>query len=216
MTRPHIRRLVYLLFAVTLVSHAAGFAAWLAVRRDFWRADDAREQAREAERRVSMLLSAVVDAEAGQRGYLITARPAYLEPYLSGRQEVMAAAGRLRRAAHRRPELAARLDDIDRDVASKLTELEDTVARVARGDKPGAYTVVGTDRGKLAMDRVRVSVVGLLAEADAAAEAAEADMRQAQTLTLSMVVTGKTLTAVLFVALYAVSLRPARPTQPPR
>lgn len=197
MTRPYLRRLVYCLFAATLVSHAAGFAAWLAVRRDFWRADDAREQAREAERRAADLLAALIDAETGQRGYLLTGWDAYLEPYHRG-------------AAAARESADALGPDVAAAVAAKLDELRATVARVERGDKPGAYQLVNTDLGKRLMDDIRAAAAARRAETRDRDAAARDRAGEAMQSALMTVMTDKLLGLALLTTLVIAALYPNR------
>lgn len=157
------------------------------------------------------LLTALLDAETGQRGHLITGRGPYLEPYLAGRQRTVVAQGRLRLAAGRGGDLAARLDAIDAEVQVKLDELQETVRRVVDGDKAGAYLLVNTDQGKASMDRLRAALGGLLAEADAAEAAAEAEQARALAFSTASVVVGKLIGAALFCLMFAVSLVPYNP-----
>jgi methyl-accepting chemotaxis protein len=104
---------------------------------------------------VAGFLSAMKDAETGQRGYVITGQDRYLEPY----RNAAAAAGQnlenLRRLTADNPVQQRRLDALAPLVASKFAELQETIA--LRRDKgfEAAAKMVLTDRGKEAMDQIR-------------------------------------------------------------
>ncbi|CAB3833406.1 Sensor histidine kinase RcsC [Achromobacter insuavis] len=125
------------------------------------RAVKAMDRATETVRQLSLFNSALKDAEIGQRGYLLTGDPSYLQPYLRSvplieqRLEVVkeAAAGD---SAQRRI-----VNDIAGITQQKLTELRETVDMRKAGDVEGAMAVVRTDAGKDAMDRLRDLVADL-------------------------------------------------------
>jgi PAS domain S-box-containing protein len=100
------------------------------------------------------LMSAMKDAETGQRGYLLTGDEAFLEPYLAVRDNL---AGRLKRlrqmsliaAAH--PHLDALAPLID----AKLAELAQGIALRRSQDIAGAQLMVRSGQGKRLMDAIR-------------------------------------------------------------
>jgi len=122
------------------------------------------------------LLSAVQDAETGQRGYLLTQEEIYLAPYhaavaslrdrLAGLKE-RAAAGQLP------PEMVTGLEQL---VAKKLNELQRTVDLTQTLRAEEAAAVVKSGEGRETMDGVRGRVTVLAAgqlQERSRAEAAE-------------------------------------------
>ena len=103
---------------------------------------------------------ALVDAETGQRGYVITADPEYLAPYLQGRREWPEAQADLERqlAAIATPEQRKLLTDVRRLGERKLTELGETVAQVENGQQAAARQRVMTDEGRSAMAEYRQAI----------------------------------------------------------
>lgn len=97
------------------------------------------------ERAQLMLLSALKDAETAQRGFLLTGDPAFLAPYAPAR----AAAARLL------PRTGAALE---RQVAAKFAELDDTIAAFRAGDVTAARRAVASGEGKRIMDGLREAV----------------------------------------------------------
>ncbi len=129
-----------------------------------WVTIDQRAARREglANADVSRALAAVqidvLDAETGQRGYLLTGEPAYLGPYSSARMRIAGDLDRLDslyRAAdvHRAPANLLRLHAL---VEAKLDELDQTVKLYESAPHGAAAQVVRTDAGKPTMDSLRL------------------------------------------------------------
>ena len=106
---------------------------------------------------------AVIDAETGQRGYLITSDPDYLAPYHRGMREWPLAQERLENslrdvATAEQSRLVGRMRVL---AERKFAELEDTVEQVEAGDVAGARARVLTDEGRSAMVEFRRIVTRL-------------------------------------------------------
>lgn len=106
------------------------------------------------------VLSTLKDAETGQRGYLLTEDPGYLEPYDDAVRRLRSELGRLYLLISN-PEQQARLAALDMRVARRIEELQRSVALMKQGDRPGALEVVGRGTGKALMDAVRTDLAGL-------------------------------------------------------
>ena len=118
---------------------------------------EARAEAQQTERVISAtsaLLSALTDAETGQRGYLLTGRDEYLQPYNS-------ALGRVRRNMDllgrtvARPANRARIPRLRQLVEDKLSEVKKTIDLQHDRGKEAALTVVLSGHGKALMDEIR-------------------------------------------------------------
>ena len=103
------------------------------------------------------LIGALVDAETGQRGYIITGDSSYLEPYQLGRAAADSHVVALRPLVAHRAEQSRRLDNLERVERAKSAELAETIALRAQGGGAAAR-VVRTDRGRLLMDSARAAV----------------------------------------------------------
>lgn len=191
---------------------SAGVVAlsWNYNRAAFWAADARRETAREARDVTADLVAAVTDAETGQRGFLLTGRPVYLDPYHVGMAAAPQKAQRLRELAADRPDLLALVKELDRELDAKLTELAETVDRTATGDKGGAYTVVLSDRGKRSMERIRRGCRELVGGFDLDAAAARRHQIAAAEVTRLHLLIGGTLAVGLAIAAAVANAREAR------
>ncbi|MDZ4307131.1 sensor histidine kinase [Allopontixanthobacter sp.] len=101
-----------------------------------------------------------LNAETGQRGYLITLDRRYLEPYETGRQQYQQALDRLRRAVG--PDASARqlqlLDRIENLTLIKFSEMDESVALLRDGELLDARTKLLSDEGQEAMVRLRHAI----------------------------------------------------------
>lgn len=125
---------------------------------------EAERGQREQAQQTSAILNEVRDinraslnAETGQRSYLLTLDRRYLAPYFSGRDQLEPSLRQLRtllapRADSRQLDLLAQVERLSR---ARFTELERSVALVERGDLIEARRLILTDQGQDAMERLR-------------------------------------------------------------
>ncbi len=101
------------------------------------------------------LLSDMKDAETGQRGYVITGEPRYLEPYQGAHEAVDQEMKHMLELTADNPSAQRRLAAIEPLVAAKFAELQETIdLRTTKGFAAAAQEVL-TDKGKNAMDSIR-------------------------------------------------------------
>ena len=111
------------------------------------------------------LLSAVTDAETGQRGFLLSGDERYLVPYLSATGATEAHLQALRALSGDDPRRRQLLDTLTPLVAEKLVELRDTVQMRREGQADAALQRVLTGRGLRLMQQIR-SVVAAMKSQD--------------------------------------------------
>jgi len=100
-------------------------------------------------------LSHMVDAETGQRGFLLTHQNHYLEPYNTGILKARQSLNRLRALTIDNSSQQVRLNSIDKLMGKKFDELRATI-ELLQNDKGGeALTIVKSDVGKQFMDNIR-------------------------------------------------------------
>ena len=102
------------------------------------------------------LISALKDAETGQRGYLVTGQAQYLEPYNRVLPVIPDLLSRLNQLTQATPDQHQRVQAIEPLVSAKLTELKTTIdlRRANRTDE--ALAIVNGNSGKTVMDEIRV------------------------------------------------------------
>jgi signal transduction histidine kinase/CHASE3 domain sensor protein/ActR/RegA family two-component response regulator len=103
---------------------------------------------------VTKLLSELQLAETGQRGFLLTGRATYLEPYHQAVLSVPQTLTDLLRAVAWRPDQAGRLLVIQPLVQQVLDELRDTIGLYQAQGSEAAVAVVLSDRGEVTMELI--------------------------------------------------------------
>ena len=100
------------------------------------------------------MLNGLLDAETGQRGYMITGADAYLKPYTDAAAIVDATYRELRKLTDDNPNQQHRLDDLKIQIDGKLAELAHTV-ELRKTSADAAYAIVNNNTGKQFMDNAR-------------------------------------------------------------
>ena len=158
------RRKVFNIAAALIVLSAAA-ASWMAISSHRLLNQSAGLVTRtgEVNTAISAQLENMIDAETGQRGYLLTRQKEYLEPYS---RAVASAARHLRELQKVVADDSlqwARRADIARLQRAKFAELAATIALVDRGMPDSALRIVMSGAGKQLMDSARVVLAGIRA-----------------------------------------------------
>ena len=117
---------------------------------------------------LSGLLQSVVDAETGQRGYLLTGESRYREPYDIAVRQVDGQLGALRSLYADRPEDSTRVAVLSKHVARKLAEMDMSVRLRQTGNEDAWKFVITTDVGREEMEAIRTEAQALMAGSDTA------------------------------------------------
>jgi PAS domain S-box-containing protein len=104
---------------------------------------------------VEQVLSSVKDAETGQRGFVLTGNPEYLEVYTQAVTALPSQLTVLRALVANEPVLLARTAMLNHLISEKLNELKETVALRQNEGFKAALGEVETNRGKRTMDDIR-------------------------------------------------------------
>jgi methyl-accepting chemotaxis protein len=143
------------------------------------------------------LLSALQDAETGQRGYLITGADRYLEPYTTGTQHVEPLIRKLADLTVDNPDQQRNIEALRAPIHGKLDELQQTIdLRRTQGLAP-ATQVVLTDRGKNLMDDIR-TIAGQMQDVENGLLAARDATEASNARNTYVVIVGGALLASVF------------------
>jgi PAS domain S-box-containing protein len=123
--------------------------------RRYSAANAAAAVSREIEDDVDTVLSGLVDAETGQRGFLLTGQDRYLEPYDRAIQAIPGHLAALRGRLAVRPAESANAAALESLVNQKLGELRQTVDLRRTSGANAAIALASTDEGKRIMDQIR-------------------------------------------------------------
>jgi PAS domain S-box-containing protein len=183
-------------FALLILSGVfEGLIIWQSDReqqelRASWLLHDAAQQ----------VMSLLLAAESGQRGYLIAADPRYLESHTRAGQELPAAMTRLRELASRVPDGSAHVRRITTAVEAKRQELAQTIDLQRSGQRESALEIVGIGIGKDYMDQIRAAIADLEHDADSRLQQTSATLDRLR-LGLILAVAGAMLAVMVLAAL---------------
>lgn len=105
--------------------------------------------------RLQIMLTAVDDAESGQRGYILTGEASYLKPYTGAQDQITRQQARLTTLLVDDPTYLARLDVLQRLIAQKMIELQTTLNLYQSGNHQQALDLISSGQGLLIMDQIR-------------------------------------------------------------
>ncbi|MBH2018961.1 MAG: CHASE3 domain-containing protein [Burkholderiales bacterium] len=137
------------------------------------------EQAQQTRGAINRLLRQVLDAETGQRGYLLTGDARYLEPYQAAVGDITENLNTLRQIFVSQSELIGDFDTLSRHVARKMAEMDLSVRMRKEGNDDGWKFVLTTDVGKEEMEAIRNQSAKLSASSIQQVEQGQAQIRTA-------------------------------------
>lgn len=143
------------------------------------------EKAQQTRGAINKLVQQMLDAETGQRGFLLTGDPRYLEPYNSSTVNLNQTLDILRQLFTQDPEQLTEFSLLSKHVASKLAEMDLSVRMRQKGNEDAWKFVLTTDIGKENMDAIREHSNNLSASSIRKMEQGQAQIRQ--TLLLSRI-----------------------------
>jgi signal transduction histidine kinase len=108
--------------------------------------------------KLEKVFSSVKDAETGQRGYLLTGREYYLEPYSLALKTIDGQIAELETLMLADPYQQRQLTILKPQIAQKLAELKETIDLRRKEGVDSAVSVVLTNRGEAFMDRIRKTI----------------------------------------------------------
>ena len=159
---------------------------------------DAVRHTVEVDGRLARVLSALQDAETGQRGFIISGDEAFLGPFLASREAFERNLDRLRERVADNPEQLAQLVRL-RALAHRFAdELDQGIALRRAGDAAGSARLVAEGQGKRTMDAIRTLVREMEAR-----EAALLDARQEAVSRVALAVWAAIAAVVVLLAVLA-------------
>lgn len=121
------------------------------------------EEGRQIRGAINVLLQQVLDAETGQRGYLLTGDVRYLEPYTTATENISQSLDHLREHVTPYPDQLTEFVVLSGHISRKLAEMELSVRMRKEGNEETWKFVLTTDVGKEQMDAIRAQSAKLAA-----------------------------------------------------
>jgi methyl-accepting chemotaxis protein len=146
------------------------------------------------------VLSTLINAETGQRGYVITGENSYLEPYDTAIKSIDKEMKRLRALTEDNKAHQRRLDILEPLIAERIAEMRETInLRRSKGLEIAMNTIVA-NRAKKEMDRIRTVMAELETEEKLLLGKRSGELRRSSQTTLSIILFGVPLTLILLSA----------------
>lgn len=110
------------------------------------------------------VMTQMLDAETGQRGFLLSGKAPYLRPYYTALTQIGESRVALATAMSQDPSAKSQLEVLDTAIQARLQQLDRTVRLKSEGHGADAVEMLLTDTGQETMDTVRQTLHGLQAE----------------------------------------------------
>jgi signal transduction histidine kinase len=147
------------LLALALAFALAAFAQLRGAGRALQRAADTRIA-------IDDVLTEILDAETGERGYVITGRPDYLVPYTTASARVNAAMARLSSLSMGAPTEQRSIDEAERLVRTRLVQIRTRIDARDNGGFQAAAALIATGEGERTMEALRSQLSAMEDEQD--------------------------------------------------
>jgi len=115
------------------------------------------EEAQQVRSTLNQILQNMLDAETGQRGYLLTGEASYRQPYDKAVKEVDGHLATLRRLYAGRSAELTQLTELSKHVLRKVAEMDMSVRLRQDGKEDAWKFVITTDVGREEMDAIRTT-----------------------------------------------------------
>lgn len=120
------------------------------------------DEAQQVRGTLNRILQNMLDAETGQRGYLLTGEASYRKPYDDAVQQVDGHLATLRRLYAGRPAELTQLAELSKHVLRKIAEMDMSVRLRQDGKEDAWKFVITTDVGREEMEAIRTTATELV------------------------------------------------------
>jgi hypothetical protein len=193
------------LVACTLIMLLVGWESHRDTAR-IGEASDVRKHGHEVLMAINDTETRLVDAETGQRGYLLTGDHEYLEPYWKASRGLDQALSGLKNLIADDADQQKRFLALEPLIQNKLTELQTTIDLRDREGFAAANQVVVTGQGRQWMDQIRVILAGMVEEENARRAIHTQEMTKALTRSSRTVVFGNLFSILLLWTVFSLLL----------
>jgi PAS domain S-box-containing protein len=201
------RRIVFLGFALAAaILVFAGYESYRNTVR-FSEASEWRKHTYEVLRNIDATAAGLVDAETGQRGYLLTGQETYLEPYRAAIKNVGQTIANLKSLTSDNLNQQKRIQILKPLVEKKLGELQLTIDLRKNEGLASANEVVLEGSGKRWMDQIHALLAEMTSEEEALLQARTQHASQSVTRSVRAVFAGALLSIFLLALCFVLLTR---------
>ncbi len=155
-----------LLFVLCLALTGLAASALITASVELRRSTSQVEHTLQVQQALETLQLTLANAETGQRGFLLTGQPHFLEPYIDAVAKQAYYIGALERLTADNPRQQQALAALKPLVEERLRQFSATLSAYRTQGQPANDVINALNRGKELMDRVRVAMRGMREEED--------------------------------------------------
>ncbi|MBC7660060.1 MAG: CHASE3 domain-containing protein [Chitinophagaceae bacterium] len=188
----YLTTILLILFGIGLSSYQGSHALVVA--------SNERSESRLVLEHIASLMTAVISAESGQRGYLLTGNTTYLKPYEAARIPIVEHVAALKDLFRSNPNALLHMAKLQFVLTNKLDELAHTIELRKNGKNALALQIVNSDEGRKYMDEIRHELIHEIRDVEEAKLKMRAD-RMDQTISdLIFRIASSSVLAILLLA----------------
>ena len=158
---PTLSRSIIALLALAILLLLAVNAATFVMIQRTTTYNDTVDHSQQVRLAAKDMLSLLVDAETGQRGFMLTARPEYLSVHARAVAELPDVLARLDDLTDGDAELTPRLARVRGLYQQRMTLMDNTIALTRMGRIGEAVSLIRSGQGKGLMDQMRVELTAI-------------------------------------------------------
>ena len=170
-------------------------------------ADSARRHGYEVHRTLNETATRLVDAETGQRGFLLTGDETYLEPYRAAIKNLDRTMDELKKLTSDNPSQQKRMQILEPLVEKKMAELQRTIDLRKNEGSAASNKVLLEGSGKRWMEQIRGVLAEMAGEETNLRAVRTQEMTKALARTASIVVAGNLLSGLILVLVFVLLSR---------
>ncbi|MBW4614688.1 MAG: response regulator [Desmonostoc vinosum HA7617-LM4] len=156
----------------------------------------------------------LINAETGQRGYIITGKKQYIEPYNTAIQLIEQKLKSVQRLTSDNSDQQIQLDILQPLIARKLAELQETISIRQNQDFAAAQKIVQGDLGKQLMDDIRKIISAMQSQENKLLKQRTENAQAASQKTVATIVYSIPILAVILVVIgYLLNRNISQPLQ---
>jgi methyl-accepting chemotaxis protein len=186
-------------FAVTIAALIVVAVTGYRSARNLIANDEWVAHTHQVRRQLAELLTQLLNAETGQRGFLITANDSFLEPYTAAQGAIEKAYGDVRRLTLDNPRQTRRLDAVRPLIDDKLAELKLRIEQRRATTLEATAASINAGVGRVLMDKVRAILSEMDQEESKLLETRRADAESSTETTKLVILWGSIIALVLTV-----------------
>jgi PAS domain S-box-containing protein len=145
----------------------------------------------------SEFMRLVVDLETGFRGYVLTQKPQFLQPYLAAKQRVMLLGNSLRQMVHSVESQRLLIESVQTMIEQLMDDKDRLIERIQAGHMEDAMAYIESEKGRLLMLAIREEMAKFDRREVEQLQQALASSSQDRSVLMGVVVWGGSLALIL-------------------